>query len=310
MDHHELDLKQKSLSKYVTEIIDHHDDAKFQFRKEFPILGPYIVKFPRCSALSLILEILLTHKGKMSDYFINSLKDDKDPIYIDFLTSALILDSTDFDKKSEGVKWINTDMKILHDIWNLNKRSVFADYNQFKDQKDLSLLSRNLYSTLSNIKFSPENNLKLDLRGIFNKDRKEYEVIRANNAGKLKIAFSSLAVGLDKVVEKYGDKAAYDYLNSVAASDKIDFFVIIYSIKDEKRVHFYVNNSPNANILGLATFEKLYQTMKTSFEKSGTVKDIKFEHDKKIANRYTIFSTGGLSRKLVWPEVQAYFSKI
>lgn len=222
VDHHELDYNQTFLENYVTEIYDHHKESKSHLKK-FTKLTSKNIDYPRCSAISMILDEILCEKTlkyenfKQKELFITYLfgslenKDIDNYQVIDFLVSAQLIDSDCFAEKGYITRWVEMDLILVMEILKYNtnfhllnlKKNLTELLEKKKNKiKEKELKKNSLKDFKSDkllIKMADHSSIldeSEDLNVIIEKPyselMKEYLPIDSEIYAKLKLMYSSL----------------------------------------------------------------------------------------------------------------------
>ena len=314
VDHHDLPLNQQFISKYVTEIIDHHNDEGFNYKSNYPRLLKHKCEFPLASCMTLILEEFFTSKS-LSDYFDSFYKDN----FFDMLVAPQLIDSVNFSDKVKNSKWIEKDKKYVVQVIDSIKKSVFSNIIeeiQYMNNLDFEHINR-LYAILNDCKFSPEKNIALGIEALINKDRKDLTVKIKDT--KLKICFASFPVNFNILIEKYGIDEFNKIAEAIAEKSSIDLFIILFRKGDKtdeiQALHFISKGGflHHSEIFNENTLNKYRNELYSAFTSRQELKVTKFEIMFKVNNKENIFlleSNGTMSRKIILPEIQKFFESI
>lgn len=310
VDHHELDINQKFVSKYVIEIIDHHDDTKFKGKAEYTNLQNYKVEFPRCSNMALIIEDLLANP-KLSQ-LLDVLQQQN---FFDIFAAAIVLDSSNFDEKLKNTKWVEKDRETLHNIIRKFKGSLLINgknpLTENSGDEEIKEYYAEIFKLLSDVKFSPSRNLDLGVDGLVNKDRKDFEVT-LKDGSSTKITFASFPVPFNDVVSKYHLSGVTDYLESLSKENGIDLFVTIYrsAEKDTCALFYSTQLSKAKKPYEEESLTHLFKNVSTNLLESKSI--TKYELIENLEGNSSInimVTKGSLSRKILWPQVNSFFSE-
>lgn len=295
VDHHELDPSQTFLSKFVTEIYDHHDDKDYDYKSNYPNLLVLNCQYPRSSALNIVIEHIM-ETDEMNTHLNQILKDHN----IDFLISPLLLDSKGLKKNLKNSKWVKEDSDLLEKIYNISKSSILLSKEEHVE--DLHELTKLIYKKLKGMKYDVEKNLSLGYVSLFNKDRKDYEIIQKTK-DKLIFIFISLQIDLADIKNKFGEKVIEEFIKTT--NPKPDGLCIIFTDveNDIKTCHFY---SETNKFFDEKTFNKFTEGL-INKNKEGLG-----EYEVKIINskEFSFKAHKNLNRKIVWPEIKSFFENI
>ena len=210
MDHNKLDKNQAFLKEYITEIIDHHFDES-----DFPNLKKKSLIFPLGSCSSLIilenltnlnLNLISEKKNLEAENFFKKLFQD----FFIFI-AAVLVDTKNFLQEELNIRWSNLDFMAYSGVMELNKILFKTKNENFSDE---------FYIELINSKYNEEANLNLGIKKLLNKDKKEF--IYEN----FKVIWSSLQVGLNKIVDKFSLKNLIEEINENLKNK--EFYVLNY----------------------------------------------------------------------------------
>lgn len=310
VDHHELDINQKFISQYVIEIIDHHDDTKFKGKSDYTKLQNYKVEFPRCSNMALVIEDLLINPRLA--LHLDTLQQQN---FFDLFVAAIVLDSSNFDEKLKNTKWIEKDRETLHHIIRRFKGSLLVNnkhpLTENSGDEEIKEYSAEIFKLLSEVKFSPSRNLELGVDGLVNKDRKDFEVT-LKDATVTKVTFASFPVPFNDVVSKYQLSGVIEYLESLSQANGIDLFVIIYrsAEKDTCALFYSTEISKAKKSYSEEAIKLLFTNVSTNLLESKSITKYEpIEHLDGHSNLNIMITKGSLSRKILWPQVNSFFSE-
>lgn len=246
IDHNKINVKQSFLNRYVTEIIDHHNDSENDtiyknLRKKFLI-------YPLGSCSTLIIlenlmfleEILINENTKKTEaeiFFKNSFKD-----FI-FFVSAILIDTRNFLDSDYNVRWTNLDVLAYNKIIELNQKFYFnkktnvlnVNENEFNNLERKNTAAAKLYEDLINSKYDLEANLNLGIKKLMNKDKKDFYYKEINSTS---VIWSSLQVPLESIIEKFNLDNLKKEVNE--ALDNKNLYVFNYRQKEENTTYTFV----------------------------------------------------------------------
>jgi len=233
---------------------------------------------------------------EMNDHLDQVLKNSN----IDFLICPLLLDSKGLKKNLKNSKWVKEDSDLLDKIYSISKSTIFLTKEEHVE--DTHELSKAIYKKLKGIKYDVEKNLALGFVSLFNKDRKDYEIVQKSNA-KLNFIFISLQIDLHDIKKKFGDKIIEEFIQTT--TPKPDGICIIFTDieNDIKTCHFYSETNKFFDENSFKSFsEGLINKNKEGLG----------EHEVKILNtkEFTFKAHKNLNRKIVWPEIKSFFENI
>ncbi len=277
VDHSKLSEEQKFLEEYVTEIYDHHQEKKYDFKN----LKEVHVKYPLGSCSTLIL----------LDYFFNTFP--KCLINPLLAITALLIDTNKFDKKYYNNRWIDLDRvvykKIKGEIRENEKKIKSIDY----------------YKNIIETKYNVEKNLELGVEILLIKDQKQY------NWDGIKIFWSSLQVPYYKMQEKFGTneimRQMYSYYINKTKEEVLSQFFITNSNYDEKSRVFTIFNPINLPIDIEELKNSLSFTLKNGFISINC--DDQFEDNLKGVIYYIILDKS-FTRKNIEPIFKELFTSL
>ena len=212
VDHSKLCEEQIYLSDYVTEIYDHHQEFKYNFKN----LKSVHIKYPlgSCSTLILIDHFL--------DVFPKCLVN---PL---FAITAILIDTNKFEKNFYNNRWIDLDRIVYKKI----KSKIKPNEKKIK--------AKDYYKNIIQIKYDIEKNLELGVEVLLLKDQKQF------NWRGIKIIWSSLQVPYYKMKDKFGINEIisqmYSYYINKTKEEVLSQFFITNSNYDEKSRVFTVFN--------------------------------------------------------------------
>lgn len=309
VDHHELDVNQKFISKYVIEIIDHHDDTKFKRKSDYTKLQKYRVEFPRCSNMALVIEDMLNNPKLIP--FLDTLQEQNT---FELFVVAIILDSGNFDENLKNNKWVDRDLETLLQIVRMFNGSILVTNKnalcQYSKDEEIKEYFTEIYKLLSEVKFSPSRNLELGVDGLINKDRKDFEVTHKDHS-VTKISFASLPVPFEDVIAKYQLSGVIDYLETVSQENRIDLFVMIYRNAEKATCAlFYSTTLGKAKkIYEKVTIIQLFKDVSASLLESKSITHYdSIENFEESSSINIMVTKGSLSRKILWPEINSFLS--
>ena len=212
VDHSKLCEEQLYLSDYITEIYDHHQEYKYNFKN----LKKAHIKYPLGSCTTLIL----------LDYFFDTFP--KCLINPLFAITALLIDTNKFEKNFYNNRWVDLDRIVYKKI----KSEIKSNEKKIK--------ARDYYKNIIQIKYDVEKNLELGVEVLLLKDQKQF------NWSGIKIIWSSLQVPYYKMQDKFGINEIisqmYSYYINKTKEEILSQFFITNSNYDEKSRVFTVFN--------------------------------------------------------------------
>ena len=212
VDHSKLSDEQTFLADYVTEIYDHHQEKKYDFKN----LSKATIKYPLGSCSTLIL----------LDYFCDVFpKCLVEPL---LAITAILIDTNKFEQNFYNNRWVDLDKmvykKIKSEIKPNEKKIKYKEY----------------YKNIIEAKYNEEKNLELGVEILLLKDQKQY------NWSGLKIFWSSLQVSYYKIQDKFGINEIisqmYSYYINKTKEEVLSQFFITNSIYNEKSRVFTIFN--------------------------------------------------------------------
>ena len=212
VDHSKLNDSHKYLADYVTEIYDHHQEKKYDFKN----LKKIHVKYPLGSCTTLIL----------LDHFFNVFP--KCLINPLFAVSAILIDTNKFDQNFYNHRWVDLDKIVYKKI----KSEIKPNEKKMK--------AKEYYKNIIAEKYNIEKNLELGVEVLLLKDQKQF------NWNGIKIIWSSLQVPYYKMQEKFGTNEIiaqmYSYYINKTKEEVLNQFFITNSNFDEKSRVFTIFN--------------------------------------------------------------------
>lgn len=308
VDHHELDASQEEVANTVEEIIDHHEDKGFSYEKVFPKLLRKRNEFPRCSAMSLIIEEFFNddaYSKTRSHLLSNNI--------FDLLLAPMLLDSSNFNKKSLNIKWVPIDKELSSKVVELANTSVFYDIiEEIEKKNDFDFRHFDyLFNLLSKAKFDRQLSINLGPKSLINKDRKDFVVEMKDNK-TLNVTFSSFSVPFKSVTEEYSVERTIEILEELAFEKITDIFVIIFRDDNQEvwALH-YITSAGKERHPNLFSNEGLHAYLNSICDSLKSEKIVTYCRIGTIQiekNFVSIETQGELSRKLFWPLFKNYFS--
>ena len=263
VDHSKLDESISYLSDYVIEIIDHHFTRELKYSN----LKNIFIKYPCGSCTTLIL----------MDYFLSKFPHTIIPSLL--ATTAILLDTENFNQKYYGNRWTEMD-KIVYDKL-INESQTHVDVEKY-------------YKDIFQAKFDVEKNLALGLDILMRKDKKNFKW------NKFITEWSSLTISLNKIIEKFTFEKVIEYIDN-NYKGKIDFYVMLSTIdKDLKEAIIYSVKGEKVDINNMGEFLKSKMSDKYKA----------IEKKENNENIIVIKLNTTASRKSVEPVLNEYFSKL
>jgi inorganic pyrophosphatase/exopolyphosphatase len=176
VDHSLLDSKQKYLSPYIIEVIDHHIVPSY----DFPNLKDRCIQYPIGSCTTLVLLNYFVKNFPLM--FISPL----------FSVTAILLDTENFKESFYGNRWVDLDKIVLDLIIKYSPIDVnITEY----------------YKKVQGEKTNVERNLALGIDVLFEKDKKTFDW------EKNKVEWSAIPVSYLKVMDKFNYNSLNDYFD-------------------------------------------------------------------------------------------------
>ena len=176
VDHSLLDSKQKYLSPYIIEVIDHHIVPSY----DFPNLKDRCIQYPIGSCTTLVLLNYFVKNFPLM--FISPL----------FSVTAILLDTENFKESFYGNRWVDLDKIVLDLIIKYSPIDVnITEY----------------YKKVQGEKTNVERNLALGINVLFEKDKKTFDW------EKNKVEWSAIPVSYLKVMDKFNYNSLNDYFD-------------------------------------------------------------------------------------------------
>ena len=277
VDHSKLCEEQLYLSDYVTEIYDHHQEYKYNFKN----LKKVHIKYPLGSCTTLIL----------LDYFFDTFP--KCLINPLFAITALLIDTNKFEKNFYNNRWVDLDRIVYKKI----KSEIKSNEKKIK--------ARDYYKNIIQIKYDIEKNLELGVEVLLLKDQKQF------NWSGIKIIWSSLQVPYYKMQDKFGINEIisqmYSYYINKTKEEVLSQFFITNSNYDEKSRVFTVFNPIKIPIDIAELKNSLSFTLKNGFISINC--DDTFEENLKGVIYYIILDKT-FTRKNVEPVFKELFTSL
>ena len=176
VDHSLLDSKQKYLSPYIIEVIDHHIVPSY----DFPNLKDRCIQYPIGSCTTLVL----------LNYFVKNFP----VMFISplFSVTAILLDTENFKESFYGNRWVDLDKIVLDLI--IKYSPVDVNITEY-------------YKKVQGEKTNVERNLALGINVLFEKDKKTFDW------EKNKVEWSAIPVSYLKVMDKFNYNSLNDYFD-------------------------------------------------------------------------------------------------
>lgn len=277
VDHSKLCDEQKYLADYVTEIYDHHQENKYDYKN----LKSIHIKYPLGSCTTLIL----------LDYFFDVFpKCLIDPL---FSVTAILIDTSKFEQNFYNNRWVDLDRivykRIKSEIKPNEKKMKYKEY----------------YKNIIENKYDIEKNLNLGVEVILLKDQKQY------NWSGINIIWSSLQVPYYKMQEKFGNNEIitqmYSYYINKTKEEVLSQFFITNSSYDEKNRVFTIFNPINIPIDIEELKNSLSFTLKNGFVSINC--DNEFQENLKGVIYYIILDKT-FTRKNIEPVFKELFTSL
>lgn len=312
MDHHDLDINQKFLSEFVSEIVDHHDDNGFNYTENFPRLktkdglldqSKVNCKFVRCSNQCLVLEMALETKN-FKEFLDKNLKSEYS--YYDFLIGPIVVDSVNFDNSLKGKKWVDADLKIADTILEKCKKSFFVSNDKVEELKENNDYYKIISKELIDIKFNENKNLSLGAHALLCKDRKDFRLKYGQNGDFLNVSFHSLPVSIYKLWEYENQNKSENILSCVDSLKQSglesELLLSLILCKDGKDglISFYLHDESKFSKEKVEGYCQYFSNEKCE-GKGSTFNENGFLHFKNKDN---------ISRKIVLPALESYLENI
>ena len=176
VDHSLLDSKQKYLSPYIIEVIDHHIVPSY----DFPNLKDRCIQYPIGSCTTLVLLNYFVKNFPLM--FISPL----------FSVTAILLDTENFKESFYGNRWVDLDKIVLDLI--IKYSPVDVNITEY-------------YKKVQGEKTNVERNLALGINVLFEKDKKTFDW------EKNKVEWSAIPVSYLKVMDKFNYNSLNDYFD-------------------------------------------------------------------------------------------------
>ena len=178
VDHSLLDSKQKYLSPYIIEVIDHHIVPSY----DFPNLKDRCIQYPIGSCTTLVL----------LNYFVKNFP----LMFLSPLLSvtAILLDTENFKPSFYGNRWVDLDKIVLDLIIKYSPIDVnITEY----------------YKKVQGEKTNVERNLALGIDVLFEKDKKTFDW------EKNKVEWSAVPISYLKVMDKFNYTSLNEYFDKL-----------------------------------------------------------------------------------------------
>ncbi len=226
VDHSVLDVSEKYLTPYVTELYDHHiiEDLKF------PNLKNRFIKYPVGSCSTLVLLSLFL------DYYPSTMLP---PL---FAVSAILLDTHNFRKDFYNNKWTDLDKTVFNLIMSHSQSNVDSD----KYYKEMNGAKKNL-----------EKNLEQGIVALYEKDKKTFEW------GKNLCVWSSLPISFNKVIEKFSLQEIYKYFEEYKGKAK--YYITSSFVENGNKVFYLYDQDHFEGVNRSELKEKLNNALKDYF---------------------------------------------
>ena len=236
VDHSVLDISEKYLAPYVTELYDHHIIEDLQF----PNLKNRFIKYPVGSCTTLVLLSLF-----LENYPSTMLP----PL---FAVSAILLDTHNFRKDFYNNKWTDLDKTVYNIIMSHAQSKV--DPDQY-------------YKEMNGAKKDLEKNLAQGIVALFEKDKKTFEW------GKNICVWSSLPISFNKVVEKFSIQEIYKYFDE-EYKGKAQYYITSSFVENGNKVFYLYEHDHFKDVNRDELKEKLTNVLKGHFTTIKILEDL------------------------------------
>lgn len=291
------------ISKYVVEIIDHHDDKDFDY-KIYPNLVFKDVRYPRSSAICLVLEELFS-KDVYKEIIPKMLTHDN---FYDMILAPILLDTSDFKADIKNSKWVDEDLELATHVLKECHNSIFFDEEEAKIYSDKKAEDAKYFNftfgILNDAKYDEPKNLNLGVEALMNKDRKNFKVLHPEGKGmenqEINFMMSSLPVDINKIKAAYKDDLIR-YFNSVCQDEKIDFIIFGCLIDKLHTEGFFFYNNGHYSNNGKIDEKKIEYLL------NHIISEVKKDDLKMFTTQdefYLLQSHHQINRKLIQPAVE------
>lgn len=224
VDHNKIDVEQSNLintkNNKIVSIYDHHKVSKINFNNNNKIIKHIIYPLGSCSTL-IMNKFYLSNPFLFK--FINPL----------LSLSAILMDTENFNKKLYNKKWVQLDKFVFDEIIYENKKFFSPSFLINKKQ-----YINDYYSKIKNEKYNKAKNINLGIKGILKKDFKNFEW----NKNGVKAKWSSLQVGYDDIVNRYGEKKLIEEMDQICQASGNNLIILNYNGKNNDKKIFKIYN--------------------------------------------------------------------
>ena len=227
VDHSALDLSQKYLTPYVTEIYDHHIVEEL----EFPNLKNRFITYPVGSCSTLVL------LGLFLEHYPSTMLP---PL---FAVTAILLDTHNFKKEFYNNKWTDLDKTVFNIIMGHAQSKL--DPNKY-------------YKEVNGEKKNLEKNLAQGINPLFEKDKKTFIW------GKNICEWTSIPISFNKVREKFGIEEIYKYFESY--KDRRQYYITSSFVENGNNVFYIYAYDHFEGVDKVKLKEALTESLKSHFK--------------------------------------------
>ncbi|KAL4491408.1 hypothetical protein ABPG72_008064 [Tetrahymena utriculariae] len=269
------------LKSKVVEITDHHLDTTDQFYEKDQKIIKNITTVG--SATTLLGEYLI--QGNENDIL--------DSAIADSIMKTIIVDSYNFDKKLENVRWNNRDSIVLNYMTNY-LQTVFPQQNFDRNE---------IFSKIEVLKFDIKKNFKLGIAKLLTKDYKQF-----NYQNNTAVGYSVFMIPPEAVFETYSTEKLEQEIEAFINIKNLDLLILLFAYPTKE--HF------ERKFIALSKMDRLddLNQVKQHICMSLQVTDVDYnKHFNKYKNYHHSFydTTHTYTRKILEPLISKIaFSKL
>ncbi|EAS02002.3 DHHA2 domain protein (macronuclear) [Tetrahymena thermophila SB210] len=190
-----------TLKSRVVEITDHHQDTTDQFYEKNQKIIKNIATVGSATTL-------------LGEYFIQGNEDILDPIIADSIMKTIIVDSYNFDKKLENIRWNNRDSTVLNYMTSY-LQGIFPQQNFDKNE---------IFSKIEALKFDVKKNSNLGIPKLLTKDYKQFNYQNNTNVG-----YSVFMISPEAVFETYSTEKLEQEIEIFFKNKNLDLLILLFA---------------------------------------------------------------------------------
>ncbi|KAL4442861.1 hypothetical protein ABPG74_010750 [Tetrahymena malaccensis] len=185
----------------VVEITDHHQDITDQFYEKDQKIIKNIATVGSATTL-------------LGEYFIQGNEDILDPVIADSIMKTIIVDSYNFDKKLENIRWNSRDSTVLTYMTNY-LQGVYPQTNFDKND---------IFTKIEALKFDVKKNSNLGIPKLLTKDYKQF-----NYQNNTAVGYSVFMISPEVVFETYSTEKLEQEIEIFITSKNLDLLILLFA---------------------------------------------------------------------------------